>query len=108
MSNYGLVFKLHDEVLLSRYIETPDGLSLTDPEAIDDGKGIYADFDSCTFSFVEIKQFQQDVFYLNDLKSIKITHDFNPEKDIESIIEEDKFIDFATQFYHMVLHEEGD
>jgi hypothetical protein len=89
---YGLVFKLGEQCYLAEY--NPDG-TVEDAAPIDDDDGVYADLNPREMSLVEIVRVGEvdegEQVGLQDLKTITIQNDENPDDTIMEILENGDF-----------------
>jgi hypothetical protein len=92
--NYGLVFFIGDLLFLAEYDELGQ---IQDGENIDDRKEIYSGFGKNQLSIVEVHHYQQDVFYLKDLKTVTISNGIN--KTVHDLMKEGHMVDLARMIY---------
>jgi hypothetical protein len=96
---YGLVFKIDDQCYLAEY---QDGI-VEDATGIDDNDGVYTDLNPREMSLVEIVG-QGDVedgerVSLQDLKTITIENEDDPEKTIVDLLHSGAFPEVAQSIF---------
>lgn len=101
MKRYGLVFKIDDQCWLAEYI---DG-EIEDASPIDDHNGIYTELNPREMSLVDIVT-EGDVeggerVSLDDLKTITIKNDEDPELTLADLISSGGLPDLAKQIFEM-------
>lgn len=99
MKRYGLIFKLINRCWLAEYV---DG-SVQDASPIDDHDGVYSELALHEMSLVEITGDGSvdggEQVTLQDIKTIRVRNDSDPDATIGDLIESQKFPKVAESVY---------
>lgn len=101
MARYGLVFKIDEQCWLAEY--EGDGW-VQDASPIEDEDGIYTDMNPREMSLVEIVTLGDvdggESVSLQDMKTVTVKNEEDPEKTIVHILEEGMFPTLAQSIFH--------